>query len=129
MFVTITCIVVLLLPEVHFQSVSSKDLIEFCQKNGKRNLAMASFDMNLIPVKTLVAETMKGGSSLEFLTTRFVPMHYNQSNKKFVANHIDYEQETLVLVVGIFIYVWDYYLSIVSQTKIKSGILMIVEPI
>ena len=130
MLATIMCLIVLLLPEVHFHLVSSKDLIEFCHKNGKRNLAIASYDMNLIPVKTLVAETMKGGPSLEFLTTRFVPMHYNQSNETFVASHIDYEQETLVLVGSIFnIYAWDYYLSIVSQTKIKSGILVIVEPI
>ena len=130
MFVTITCIVVLLLPEVHFQSVSSKDLIEFCQKNGKRNLAMASFDMNLKPVEALIAETMKGGSSLQVLTTRFVPMHYNQSNEKFVANHINYEQETLVLVGSISdIYAWGHYISIMSQTKVKSGILVIVEPI
>ena len=130
MLVTIMCLVVLLLPEVYFQSVSSGDLIEFCQKNGQRNLAIASFDINLKPVKVLITETMNGGSSLQLLTARFIPMHYNQSNEKFVANHIDYEQETLVLVGSIFnIHAWDHYVSIVSQTKVKSGILVIVEPI
>ena len=130
MFANIICLFVLLLPEVHFQSVSSKDLIEFCHKNGKRNLAIASFDMNLKPVEALIIETVKAGASQHLLTARFTPMHYNQSNEKFVANHIDYERETLVLVGSISnIYSWDYYLSILSQTKVKSGILVIVESI
>ena len=130
MFVTIMYLVVLLLPEVHFQGVSSRDLIEFCQNNGKRKLAIASFDMNVNPVEAFVTETMKGSSSLQLLTTRFVSMHYNQGNKKFVADHIDYEQETLVLVGTIFnINAWDHYVSIVSQTRVRSGILVIVEPV
>ena len=129
MFSAIMCLVVLFLPEVHFQAVSSKELLQFCQKNGRNNLAIASFEMQLVPVKAFVTATMKGFSSLQFSDSRFVPIQHNQNIDRFVADHIDYQQETLVIVGSILnLYNWDRYISIISQTKVKSGILVILEP-
>ena len=129
MFLTIMCLVVIFLTEVQIQAVSSKELLQFCQKNGRNNLAIASFEMQLVPVKAFVTATMKGFSSLQFSDSRFVPIQHNQNIDRFVADHIDYQRETLVLVGGILdLYNWDRYISIISQTKVKSGILVILEP-
>ena len=122
---------VLLLPsQIQTQNISSRDLIEFCQNNGKRYLAVTSFDMEIASVKSFIKGLYNSSTSNTIMETRFIsPKHFHEDDN-LILDNINYEQETFVLVGSILKQKnWGRYLNMLTGTKLKSGVFVIADSI
>ena len=116
--------------EIQTQSISSCDLIEFCQNNGKKYLAVTSLDMEIASVKSFIKGTYDRATSDQLLETRFISSQFFHEDDSSIHDIINYEQETLVLVASIFKQKnWGRYLNMLTRTKAKSGVFVIVDSI
>ena len=113
----------------HGQPISANEILGFCQNNGLKYLTFVTVDRTNPRFQIYLSHLMKSAQLTRSLRTRLITTKNDGHEGNEMWDHYHFDQDILVFISSSDPIEWKHYLELISKTKIKSSILVIVEPI
>ena len=108
--------------------IGANEILGFCQNNGLKYLTFVTINKSF-GLETFSNQLTESAQLTQSIRTRSIRTNDNGNEENQLWDRYHFDQDTLVFISSSNSKEWDHYLKLISQTKIKSSILIVIEPI
>ena len=113
----------------HMKPVSTYDVLHFCQRNGLKYITFVSIDKGAPGPQLFLSQLIKEAHLVGSLRTRLIKTTVHEVDNQNMWSYHEYDKDTLVVIASPDPEDWMHYLNMISKTKIRSSIFVIVDPL
>ena len=110
------------------KAITANEVLDFCQNNGLKYLTFVTINKNSV-TKVFLNHVIESAQSSKSLRTRSMRTNGNGNEEHQLWDRYHFDQDTMVFISSSDSEEWDHYLRLISKTKIKTSIFVIIQPI
>jgi hypothetical protein len=113
----------------HKKPVSIYNILQFCQDNSLKYITFVTIDKDSPGSQLFLSQLITQAHLTDSIRSRLIKTKRNDVGKLNLWPNHEYDKDTLVVISSPDTKDWMHYLELISITKIRSSIFVIVEPL